>query len=75
MSVDNLKPGQSAIVTEITAVGALQQRLLDVGILPGATVGVERSGPGGQPLWIRCQGVSMALLRSEADSIRVRDIS
>jgi Fe2+ transport system protein FeoA len=75
MSIANLKPGQSAIVARITAHGALRQRLLDVGILPGITIDVERSGPGGHPLWIRCQGARMALRRAEANSIRVREAS
>ncbi len=34
MSIASLKPGQSAVVTQITATGALRQRLLDMGILP-----------------------------------------
>ena len=71
MSVASLKPGQSAVVTRITASGALRQRLLDVGILPGITIDVERTSRGG-PLWIRCQGARMALRRGEASSIRVR---
>lgn len=75
MSVANLKPGQSAIVTRITAVGALRQRLLDVGILPGTTIDVERCGIGGHPLWIRCHGGRMALRRAEASSICVRFVS
>lgn len=72
MSIASMKPGQSAIVTQITATGALRQRLLDMGILPETAVDVERSGPGGHPLWIRCQGARLALRRAEASSILVR---
>jgi Fe2+ transport system protein FeoA len=75
MSIAHLKPGQSAVVARITAQGAIRQRLLDVGILPGITVSVERSGPGGHPLWIRCQGARMALRRAEANSIRIVEAS
>lgn len=75
MSIAGMKPGQSAVVTGISAVGALRQRLLDVGILPGTTIAVERSGPGGHPLWIRCHGGRMALRRSEASTVGVRDAS
>jgi Fe2+ transport system protein FeoA len=71
MSIAQMKPGQTAIVLYIAASGALRQRLLDVGILPGTKVEVERSGPGGHPLWIRFQGARMALRRGEASSIRV----
>lgn len=75
MSIASLKPGQRAVVTQITSTGALRQRLLDMGILPETTIDVERSGPGGHPLWIRCQGARLALRRAEASSIRVRQAS
>ena len=74
MSIDGLKPGQSAIISEITATGALRQRLLDVGILPGTAIDVERCGIGGHPLWIRCHGGRMALRQGEAASITVSSV-
>jgi DtxR family Mn-dependent transcriptional regulator len=72
-SLADLKPGQSAVVTHVGASGALHQRLLDMGILPNTTIDLERSGPGGEPLWIRCHGARLALRRTEAKAIRVRD--
>jgi DtxR family Mn-dependent transcriptional regulator len=68
----DLKPGQSATVAHIKATGALRQRLLDMGILPSQTLELERLGLGGDPLWIRCQGTSLALRRAEARTILVR---
>jgi DtxR family Mn-dependent transcriptional regulator len=73
MSLADLVPGQSAVVTHVGASGALRQRLLDMGILPNTTINLERSGPGGEPLWIRCHGARLALRRTEAKAIRVRD--
>lgn len=75
MSIASMKPGQSGVVTQITATGALRQRLLDMGILPETKVDVERTGPGGHPLWIRCQGARLALRRAEASSVLVRAAS
>ncbi len=72
MSIATMRPGQRGVVTQITATGALRQRLLDMGILPETKVDVERSGPGGHPLWIRCQGARLALRRAEASSVLVR---
>lgn len=45
MSVATLKPGESGIVTRITATGALRQRLLDMGILPETKVDVSAPAP------------------------------
>lgn len=75
MSIASLKPGQSGVVTQITATGALRQRLLDMGILPETTVDLERSSASGQPLWIRCQGARLALRRTEAAGVLVRRAS
>jgi DtxR family transcriptional regulator, Mn-dependent transcriptional regulator len=73
MSLADVEPGRSAIVTRIAASGALRQRLLDMGVLPDTRVEVERTGLGGDPLWVRCQGARLAVRRSEASTILVRD--
>lgn len=69
----DLRLGQTAVVTHISATGAKRRRLLDMGILPDTAVGLERSGVGGEPLWILCQGDRLTLRRSEANSILVRE--
>jgi DtxR family Mn-dependent transcriptional regulator len=75
MSLADVKPGRSAVVTHVGAAGALRQRLLDMGILPNTTVEMERAGLGGDPLWIRCLGARLALRRAEAKAIRVREVA
>jgi Fe2+ transport system protein FeoA len=72
MSLADLKPGQSAVVTKVGGAGALRQRLLDMGVLPNTVIDIERVGLGGDPFWVRCQGARLALRRSEANSIGVR---
>lgn len=74
MSLAELRPGQAAMVAKIGATGALRQRLLDMGILPETLIDVERVGLGGDPFWVRCQGASLALRRSEASSILVHAV-
>jgi DtxR family transcriptional regulator, Mn-dependent transcriptional regulator len=71
-SLAEIKPGNRAVVTKISAGGALRQRLLDMGVLPETAIDVERVGLGGDPFWVRCQGARLALRRSEAQSILVR---
>ena len=74
MSLADIKPGQRAVVTTISAGGALRQRLLDMGVLPETPVDIERVGLGGDPFWVRCQGARLALRRSEAQSILVHAV-
>lgn len=73
MSIADLKQGQRAIVIQINATGTIRQRLLDMGILPDTVIELERTAIGGDPLWIRCQGTRLALRRSEAANILVRE--
>jgi DtxR family Mn-dependent transcriptional regulator len=72
ISLADLKPGQSGVVSKVDADGALRQRLLDMGVLPNTVIDVERVGLGGDPFWVRCQGARLALRRSEAGSIAMR---
>jgi DtxR family transcriptional regulator, Mn-dependent transcriptional regulator len=72
MSIADLKPGDTAIVTQIGATGALRQRLLDLGILPETAIDFERAAAGGDPVWIRCQGARIALRKKEAGAVGVR---
>jgi DtxR family Mn-dependent transcriptional regulator len=72
MTLSDVEPGQSVVVTQVASGGALRQRLLDMGMLPDTVVDLERTGLGGDPLWVRCQGARLALRRSEASTILVR---
>ncbi len=72
MSLAEIGPGQTAIVTQIDATGPLRQRLLDMGLLPATSIDVERKGLGGDPLWVRCQGTRLALRRNEAHAVLVK---
>lgn len=68
-TVFDLKPGQRGRVTQVRASGAIRQRLLDMGILPRAELEVERTAPGGEPVWIRLLGFQLALRRTEAEAV------
>ncbi|MBU0550491.1 metal-dependent transcriptional regulator [Myxococcota bacterium] len=70
-SVHDLAPGQRGRVLRIGSVGAIRQRLLDMGLLPNAEVEVERRAPTGEPIWIRVGGAHLALRGVEAKAIRV----
>jgi DtxR family Mn-dependent transcriptional regulator len=71
MSVYELAPGQSGQVMNVGSQGAIRQRLLDMGILPNATITMARVAPAGDPVWIELDGTQLALRRPEAESILV----
>ena len=66
MTLSELVPGQSAKITLVSASPVIRQRILDMGLIPGVTVRMERKGPMGHPYWIGCNGTSLALRQEEA---------
>ena len=68
----DLKPGEKGTITRISALGAIRQRLLDMGMLPNTEVILERLAPTGDPIWIRMQGFQLSLRRNEAKAITIK---
>ncbi len=69
--LSDVPPGDECHVVQVTAKGAVRQRLIDMGMLPGTRVTVERKGPGGNPIWIRMKGFQLSLRKGEAAGIDV----
>ena len=63
-------PGRGRIV-KVGGDGRARRRLLDMGIVPGATVEVRRVAPLGDPVLIRVKGYDLALRKGEAEHIQV----
>lgn len=70
-SLASLTPGEKGRVTQVGGQGAVRQRILDMGLLPGVTVQVERVAPTGDPIWIRVAGFQLSLRHAEAESIQL----
>lgn len=70
-----LKTGQRAVITALGCSGALRRRLLDMGVLPGQQISMEKVAPLGDPLEIRVKGCSISLRRREAGEISVEVLS
>ncbi len=72
ITLDQLKRGQTAKITDLTERGANRSRLLDLGILPGTQVEVEMKSPLGDPTAYRIRGAVVALRRVQAQQIKVQ---
>ena len=70
-TVYDLQPGVSARVARVTASGPIRQRLLDMGIIPGTRVKMERVAPAGEPVWIVVDGIHLSLRKQEAESVLI----
>ena len=70
-TLDKLPVGASARIQDVSGDPALQQRLLEMGVLPGTEVTVVRFAPLGDPMEIKVMGYSLSLRRSEAAHVSV----
>ena len=50
MKLSDLKIGQTAIIESIGGEGALRQHFLDMGVIPGAEVTLNKYAPMGDPM-------------------------
>ena len=73
MTLQELKPGQSARITSVGGEGALRQHFLDMGVIPGAEVTVTKLAPLGDPMELRLHGYELTLRLADAARIGVAD--
>ena len=66
-----LRPGQRATITRINGVGALRRRFVEMGIVKGETILIERHAPLGDPVEYFIKGYHLALRKEEAANIEV----
>jgi len=71
MTLADLKPGQSGRITAVATTGALKRRLMDMGLLPGQEILVEKVAPLGDPLEVQVRSYHLSLRRAEARQIAV----
>jgi Fe2+ transport system protein FeoA len=67
----DLAVGDEARVIAVYGDGRVTNRLLEMGVVPGATVSVVKAAPFGDPIQIRVLGYSLAMRRREAEMIEV----
>ena len=65
-TLNQLKPGESAIIKKVGGKGALRLRLLDMGLIPRTKVTLQKIAPMGDPIEILVRGYELTLRKSEA---------
>ncbi|MEW6163260.1 MAG: metal-dependent transcriptional regulator [Nitrospirota bacterium] len=67
----DLSPGKKARITRVTGRGSIHRRLLDMGVVPGSTVEMERIAPLGDPIEVMIKGYHLSLRKEEAAHVFV----
>ncbi len=71
MTLKEIQPGNSAVITNVRGEGALRQHFLDMGMIPGAQVTVVKYAPMGDPVELMIHGYQLTLRLDDADKIDV----
>jgi len=66
-----LKPGEKGKIVKVAGGGGIHRRLLDMGLVSGSEVEVERVAPLGDPFEIKIKGYHLSLRKEEASNIEV----
>ena len=72
--LSELKTGERGQISRVGGSGGVHRRILDMGVIPGTTVEVERIAPMGDPIWVRLRGYQLSLRKEEAANINVEVI-
>lgn len=74
MTLNELKPGMSAVVLAVNGEGALRRRLLDMGLTPKTKLFMRKVAPLGDPMEIKLRGYELTLRLEDARKIEVKEI-
>jgi ferrous iron transport protein A len=71
MTLAELAPGQAGRIVAVAGAGPLRRRLMDMGLLPGQEIKVEKVAPLGDPIEVTIRSYALSLRRQEAEGVEV----
>ena len=74
MTLNQLKTGQYAVITDVGGTGALRCRLLDMGLIPKTKVMIRKVAPMGDPIELFLRGYELTIRLEDAEKITVSPI-
>ena len=69
LTLNKISSGTEAVVSHVMGHGPITQRLLEMGMIPGAAVKVVQFAPLGGPMMVTLDGYSLSLRTSEAELV------
>jgi ferrous iron transport protein A len=72
MTLNDMKIGDSCVVTKLNDTGEIRRRIMDMGITKGTRVSVRKVAPLGDPIELSVRWYSLSLRRSDAANIEVQ---
>lgn len=73
MTLKAATPGKRVIVQKLIGQGEIKRRLMDMGIIPGTEIQIQKVAPLGDPVEIKFKGYNLSLRWNEAENILVEE--
>ena len=73
MTIDDLKIGQYGTIATVGGEGALRLRFLDMGLIPGTKVLMQKVAPMGDPIQIQTRGYELTIRLEDARKIEITE--
>ena len=74
MTINDLKIGQGGVISTVGGEGPLRLRFLDMGLIPGTKVILQKVAPMGDPIQIHLRGYELTIRREDAQQIALREV-
>ena len=71
MTLDQVAIGKDVKIVKVGGEGELRCRLLDMGLIPGTVVQVQKVAPMGDPIEIHLRGYELTIRKEDAGKIEV----
>ena len=72
--LSELKTKSKARILRVRGSGIIKRRIMDMGVIPGTELEVERIAPLGDPIEVKVRGYHLSLRKEEASNIEVEEI-
>ena len=69
--LSDLLPGEKGIVKRVTGSRMIKRRIVDMGVVAGTVIEVQKFAPLGDPMEVKVKGFNLSLRKNEAEMIEL----
>ncbi len=69
--LSDLQPGETGVVKKVLGQSMIKRRLIDMGVVAGTVIEVQKFAPLGDPMEVKVKGFNLSLRKNEAEMIEL----